>query len=437
MWREPDAITSIQEVTWTNTPDDEGFFDLKFPADHTSLGEEWLEAQPRYQSEGSVEWIRAPDLNRDEPDDLFGEIKPDEMLQGGVGDCWLIAAIACVAEFPNQIKGLFKDDSVSTDGRYIVKLYDVQKGAWTEIEVDDFIPCEKRWFWQRLASPLFSKQNGNLLWPMLLEKAFAKFCRAYGKLDGGSTSWAWQAMTGCEKQHMYTKEEDATWLKTSIGVEQQKKAMENGERRACPYFQDMQAPLSTQALWEVLKKADAANYLMSASIHAGHEREHKREDGLVEGHAYSLISAVDEDSFRLVKLRNPWGQQEWNGPWSDSAGEWDEHPEIEKKLQPCSQADGCFWMDFDDFCQNFSSVFVCPQRMSEEKIGKVPQPVDEDDEKFDAIRKPEGFNDGEPKTRGLNSGARKRTRGANLHRKGELTLKGCGAAGCGLSCAVM
>jgi hypothetical protein len=42
----------------------------------------------------------------------------------------------------------------------------------------------------------FSQPNGNEMWVILLEKAFAKFCGSYGALDGGHTVWAWQAMTG-------------------------------------------------------------------------------------------------------------------------------------------------------------------------------------------------------------------------------------------------
>jgi hypothetical protein len=48
--------------------------------------------------------------------------------------------------------------------------------------------------------------------------------------------------------------------------------------------------------------------------------------GLVNMHAYSLISAAevkkDGKKVQLVKLRNPWGDHEWNGDWSDKSGLW-------------------------------------------------------------------------------------------------------------------
>lgn len=45
--------------------------------------------------------------------------------------------------------------------------------------------------------------------------------------------------------------------------------------------------------------------------------------GLVDIHAYSLISCVelnvDNKIVRLVKIRNPYGLKEWVGDWSDKA----------------------------------------------------------------------------------------------------------------------
>lgn len=38
--------------------------------------------------------------------------------------------------------------------------------------------------------------------------------------------------------------------------------------------------------------------------------------GIYEGHAYSILKAVEMDGQRLVLVRNPWGEGEWHGPWS-------------------------------------------------------------------------------------------------------------------------
>src|SRR5579871_4522790 len=45
-------------------------------------------------------------------------------------------------------------------------------------------------------------------------------------------------------------------------------------------------------------------------------------DGIHGGHAYSVLRAVNYGKERLVLLKNPWGEQEWNGPWSDGSSQW-------------------------------------------------------------------------------------------------------------------
>jgi len=65
------------------------------------------------------------------------------------------------------------------------------------------------------------------------------------------------------------------------------------------------------------------------------------ECGLVKGHAYCMtdIRKLDlhqglkgffkKEKGYMVKLRNPWGQKEWNGPWSDryeQANMWRHRP---------------------------------------------------------------------------------------------------------------
>jgi len=74
--------------------------------------------------------------------------------------------------------------------------------------------------------------------------------------------------------------------------------------------------------------------------------------GLIGGHAYSVLSAYEGDGLKLVKCRNPWGQHEWNGDWSDKSSLWT--PELKKKLNYVDADDGSFWMTFDDFKKCYS-----------------------------------------------------------------------------------
>lgn len=65
------------------------------------------------------------------------------------------------------------------------------------------------------------------------------------------------------------------------------------------------------------------------------------------------------DIIRLVRVRNPWGEIEWTGPWSDRSPEW-QHVCVEdrERLRHKSE-DGEFWMAFSDFQRQFSVLEVC------------------------------------------------------------------------------
>ena len=105
---------SVHAVTWEGIPaNDTGFFDRKFPADPSSMGLKPPRPVP-------AQWIRAPSLNRADADKLFDEVHPNDCMQGGVGNCWLIAAVASVAEFPSAIERLFEPKTVAADGKYTV-----------------------------------------------------------------------------------------------------------------------------------------------------------------------------------------------------------------------------------------------------------------------------------------------------------------------------
>ena len=114
-----------------------------------------------------VKWIRASQLsikqnlthNRDQTtiDDrilttsnnkmyLFQNgIEADDVAQGALGDCWLLAAIASLAEFPGAIERCFKNNEKSDRGKYTIRLYDFRLNVRKRVNVviDDYIPCSK------------------------------------------------------------------------------------------------------------------------------------------------------------------------------------------------------------------------------------------------------------------------------------------------------
>lgn len=60
---------------------------------------------------------------------------------------------------------------------------------------------------------------------------------------------------------------------------------------------------------------------------------------------------------RLIRLRNPWGQVEWNGEWSDKSSLWT--PELKTQCGFLNANDGIFFMSETDFLKYFSMTSIC------------------------------------------------------------------------------
>merc|ERR1719235_23083 len=129
-----------------------------------------------------------------------------------------MAAISAIAKYPARIEELFKEKEISHDGKYTIKLWDIQDSEWKDITVDDKIACVVA---DGHPLPVFCRPNGEEIWAMLLEKAVAKFCGSYGALACGNSAWAFQVLTGNEKIRRYMKQADGEFLRMIMDVRKQ------------------------------------------------------------------------------------------------------------------------------------------------------------------------------------------------------------------------
>lgn len=132
-----------------------------------------------------IEWKRPKDFMQGDFFVFEGGILPSDIRQGALGNCWFLCAIAALTEFPQLVEDLFPIDSKEKNdaGVYNVKL--CKNGTWQNVRVDDMFPCYPG------GGPIYSRSNGNELWVILLEKAFAKIHGSYAAIKSG---WAYEAM---------------------------------------------------------------------------------------------------------------------------------------------------------------------------------------------------------------------------------------------------
>ncbi|XP_078129565.1 calpain-9 [Sander vitreus] len=301
------------------------FEDPDFPANDSSLF--YSQAVPV-----DVKWKRPKELCQD-PKFIVGDLERTDICQGQLGDCWLLAAIASLTLNKDAMARVVPQDQ-EFDRRYagIFHFQFWHHNQWLDVVVDDRLPAVRN----KLI--MLHSATNNEFWSALLEKAYAKLHGSYESLKGGSTMEAMEDFTG--------------------GVAE--------------IYETKSAPNN---LYAIMKNAIQRGSMMGCSIDitSSAESEAKTTTGLVKGHAYS-ITGLDEVSVRgqkvqLVRIRNPWGQVEWNGPWSDNAREWNYVDAAEKaRLQQNSSDDGEFWMEFGDFKKNYDKVEICnmtPDAMNE------------------------------------------------------------------------
>jgi hypothetical protein len=114
--------------------------------------------------------------------------EPADVWQGSVGDCWLLSAIACLADFDWAVKRLFRKTKPSLGKRpldkpnlYTVTLWDLK--TWTEVDVvvDERLPVRPDGSGFMLGA---KPSKDGKLWVPYLEKAIAAHCGGWDKLEG-------------------------------------------------------------------------------------------------------------------------------------------------------------------------------------------------------------------------------------------------------------
>ena len=311
-----------------------------------------------------IEWVRAKEVCRNlepgkNPKLFAGKIEPADLRRQGVlGNCWLLAALAALAEHPVVIRKCFLNREYNSRGKYRVSLYDGLQRRWVIIVIDDYIPVKAG-----TKEPIFVWPNGEELWAMLLEKAFAKFYGSYAGLDGGQMIGALFQMTG-DHCFAFMVENNGYWKRYD--------AFFDNQREIEWYIDKDDDTIEDDRFFSIMLQYNHKHSVITAAIDDGDEALID-EFGLVNQHAYAVLevrragTTLGMGGVRLIKLRNPHGDGEWTGRWSDGSEEWYNNPAIAREVGYVNDKnDGTFWMEFSEFKSFFNNVQVCDRTTAED-----------------------------------------------------------------------
>lgn len=225
-------------------------------------------------------------------------ISPEDVTQGALGDCYLLSALSSLANVqPEVIKNAIRENA---DGTFTVTFHkDSFFGLFDrgqkpiEVTVDADFPTKDG------THQLYTKAKDGELWPLVIEKAYAKLDGGYQRVGkGGSPATIWQALTG------------KSGAMTANLVE--------GEG----------------SLFRKLQNALAEHRPVAASTAPA--LKNYEGTGLAKGHVYAILGVSEKAGARVVTLRNPWGHTE---PGNDGKN------------------DGVFTMKLHDFKKQFAFTF--------------------------------------------------------------------------------
>ena len=268
----------------------------------------------------SYEWGRVEELFDSQNYCVFSNgIAVEDIVQGNLSDCYFLSTIGALCKFPKFVENLFFFKEKTKE--HIYGIYFYINGIKKLVLLDDFLPCVSSQGYKRFT---MAKSEEDEIWVALIEKGFAKINGSYIRIGtGGSPHEVFDVFT-----EAYSEE---------IKVSYQKR----------------------DELWSKLIDGFEKGFVMTAGTSANGFVE---EVGLDCAHAYSVLGMYEINGEKVIRLRNPWGEGEFSGEWSDYSSKWTE--DLKKKYNYYEKDDGDFFMGFRDFLRYFVKMGIAKLHIS-------------------------------------------------------------------------
>ena len=261
-------------------------------------------------------WLRAEEIYDSKNYNIFhGGASFDDIIQGSLGDCYFLSVLGSLCTCPKLIEKLFYSKNLTKSKNHQYGIYFYINGQWKLILIDDYFPARNTSF-KKFA---FAYSSSKEIWVPLLEKAWAKINGCYAKVGaGGLPNEVFDICSEAFNEYILIKNKNK------------------------------------DLLWKEIFEGEKKNYMMTAGTTKNTNNFKLQKIGLTPGHAYTVLGVLEINSEKVIKLRNPWGNFEFTGDWSDYSSKWTD--ELKKKYEFNKKNDGVFYMSYNDFLKYFITI---------------------------------------------------------------------------------
>ncbi|KAL8862971.1 MAG: hypothetical protein Q9178_000913 [Gyalolechia marmorata] len=249
-----------------------------------------------------------------------------DLVQDVTSDCSVVASLCAISAraekgHPAPIR--------SRNGKYIFRL--CFNGCWRKVVIDDRLPSSN----ESRALYVLDRNNPDLLWPALIEKAYLKTRGGYDFPGSNSGSDLW-VLTG--------------WIPEQVLLHSE--------------------GIDRDALWRRVFKAFSYGDVLITLGTGKIPKSEESKTGLVSEHDYAVTNLREYDKKNMLLVKNPWsegggriaytgGGEVHNASYrttQDTIFGTTLSTDIDGKLQKIEP--GTFWMNIHDVFQHFESLYL-------------------------------------------------------------------------------
>ena len=245
----------------------------------------------------------------------------DDIIQGNLGNSYFISGLKLLAEKPELILSCF--DLNNTNKKYF-SVYIYIHGYKYEIIVDDNFPFilnkdKAELFFCRI------NQKTKNIWPLILEKVWAKINTSYEDIIEGDVSDIFHFFTPCPIKIFYHD-------------------------------------IKYNNLFEKIKDAIDNNFLVCTDINSKKENQLLKKLGVLSNHCYKIIgygTLLDSNGniYNLLKIYNTYEITSWIGEWSPGSTKWSDEFKRYLNYAPDKEKN-VFYININDYINFYSTTYI-------------------------------------------------------------------------------